>query len=171
VFKWLWILPIIICIGCAKEHGKPVSRLDYIGIEREKNTNLYMLRFFSELDLLTIFSRDESPVGGILRCALAGDNDFSVEHVQQYTARGLIQAVALRKEGSGFEFATSLTFVESLNEGRSERVLAPEELNRLLSDKPSVPCVYVFTAYGFKPYYSGVLLVPAADILREAGRE
>lgn len=171
VIKCLWLLPVIFCLGCAKEHGKPVSTLDYVGIERERNTNLYMLRFISDFDLLTIFSRDESPVGGILRCSLAGGNDFSVEHVQRYTARGLIQTVALRKEGNSFEFATSLAFVESLNEGRSERTLAPEELKRLLADKSSVSCVYVFTAYGFKPYYSGVLRVPAADILREAGRE
>lgn len=170
MFKYLWLLPVVFCLGCAKEHGKPVSTLGYLDIKRERKTDLYILKFLSNIDLLNVFSRSESPVGGILNCSLAGDDEFSVKHVLQFAASGLIRPVSLQERSSGFEFATSLAFVENLGEGRNRRILAAAELNSLLADRSSVPCVYVFTAYGFKPYYSGVLRVPAADILREVNQ-
>lgn len=163
-YLWMAILPFF--LGCAKDHHIPPAELGYLGVSR-KSENIYEVRFLSKADLLNIFKPEDSPVGGMLRCSLVGDDMPNEHSSERYVAKGLVTAINPVSSATPFGFKSSIMFVESLNGGRSFRALRAPELQEILSARQSVPCVYWATAYGFKSYHSGVLQVPTADILRE----
>lgn len=160
----------VLCAACAKEHGKPIASLSYTDITVKPGTGLYDLRFKSDVDLLNLFQRDESPVGGMLHCALADDTNFAVDHVMKESGYGAIQVDSQSAANGNFAFVATIFFKETFKGGRSTRTLTDTELHGLLSGKQAIPCKYVATAYGFKPYYSDALMVPTQDILREVDR-
>lgn len=169
--KILIIALIALCSACAKDHGKPIASLNYSSITARPGTDLYDVRFTADADLLNLFDANENPIGSRLRCALSHDKDFSVDHVMALSARGPVErGTALNREG-GFAFIATVFFAETLDNGTSDRTLEGAELNRLLSNKQAIPCKYIMTAYKFKPYYSGTLLIPTMDILREISRQ
>ncbi|MFI8744371.1 hypothetical protein ACIGKL_04350 [Pseudomonas sp. NPDC077186] len=163
-YLWLAILPFF--LGCAKDHNIPPAKLDYLELSR-KNESFYTVKFASDADLLNVFKPEDSPVGGLLRCSLSSDNAANEDGAERYVASGLIYAVQPISSSGPFVFYSSIMFSESINSGRTHRPLEAQELREILSVRQSVPCVYRFTAYGFKPYYSEVLPVPVSDILRE----
>lgn len=59
--------------------------------------------------------------------------------------------------------AANLNFLNVEREGNSS-------LYALLSQRKSVPCKVVVTAYGYKPYYSNTMNIPTADLLREINK-
>ncbi|MFI8744377.1 hypothetical protein ACIGKL_04380 [Pseudomonas sp. NPDC077186] len=142
----------------------PPAELGYLG--SFGGSEHYKVMFTADADLLNVFKPEDSPVGGLLRCSLVSDvpNEHSSE---RYVAKGLISAIEPKSTTVPFVFSSSIMFVENLNDGRSYRDLKAPELREILSVRQSVPCVYWATAYGFKPYRSGILQVPVADILRE----
>ncbi|MGE8361280.1 hypothetical protein [Pseudomonas sp.] len=152
--------------GCAKDHNIPPVNLDYLEVSRDSEHS-YQVRFASDADLLNVFKPEDSTIGGLLRCSLSSNNAQNEHYTEQYVSSGLIYAVQPGSTLKPFVFNASLIFVESINEGRSRRTLEARELRDILSAKPSVPCVYISPAYGFKPFVSGVLRIPARDILRE----
>lgn len=156
----------ILCTACAKDHHKPVAQLTYTDFVSTGN-GLYGLGFRSDIDLLNLFQRGEGFIGGMMHCALSDDTDFSVEHVLQKSGYGSIDSGARGTSDRGFEFVATIFFRETFNEGRSSRTITDAELRGLLSGKATIPCKYVATIYGFKPYYSGSLMVPVQDIFRE----
>jgi hypothetical protein len=164
--RYLWIVILPFFLGCAKDHHIPPAELGYLGVSRE-SANLYEVIFSSDADILNVFKAEDSPVGGMLRCSLSGDNVPAEHSAERYIADGLVDATEPASSKEPFVFHSSIMFVESLNEGRSHRVLETQELREILSFKQSVSCVYTATAYNFKPYRSGVLRLPTADILRE----
>jgi hypothetical protein len=164
---WMAILPFF--LGCAKDHHIPPAELGYLGVSR-KSENLYEVRFLSDTDLLNVFKSEDSPVGGMLRCSLVGDDMPNEHSSERYVAKGLVTTINPVSSAMPFGFKSSIMFVESLNDGRSFRALRGLELQEILSARQSVPCVYWATAYGFKTYHSGVLQVPVADVLRELGK-
>lgn len=153
-------------LGCAKDHHIPPAELGYLGLSRQ-STNLYQVSFTADADLLNIFKPEDSPVGGLLRCSLVGDDMPNEHSSERYVAKGLVSSLAAGPTISTFLFHSSIMFVENLNDGRSYRDLKAPELREILTARQSVPCVYWATAYGFKPYRSGILQIPVADILRE----
>lgn len=166
VIRYLPLAVLPFFWGCAKEHHTPPAELGYLGLSRQ-SANSYQLSFTADADLLNIFKPEDSPVGGLLRCSLVGDAVPNAHSSERYVAKGLISSLAAGPTASPFVFHSSIMFVESLNEERSQRVLQAQELRELLGARQSVPCVYRATAYGFKAYRSGVLRIPTADILRE----
>ncbi|MGK4359090.1 hypothetical protein ACSMFQ_06240 [Ectopseudomonas chengduensis] len=166
VIRCLPLAALPFFLGCAKDHHLPPAELGYLGVSRQ-SANSYQVRFTADADLLNIFKPEDSPVGGLLLCALAGDEGPARYDDERYVATGLISSLAAGPTASPFVFHSSIMFVENLNEGRSQRVLQAQELRELLGASESVPCVYRATAYGFKAYRSGVLRIPSADILRE----
>lgn len=169
--KVLLIALIVLCSACAKDHGKPIASLSYSAITARPGTGLYDIRFTADIDLLNLFDVNENLIGGRLRCALSHDNDFSVDHVMAQSARGPIERAAPPKSEGDFVFIATVFFTETLDNGTSDRTLEGAELNRIFSSKQAIPCKYIVTAYKFKPYYSGTLLIPVMDILREINRQ
>lgn len=169
--KTLVIALIALCSACAKDHGKPIASLSYTAITARPGTDLYDVRFTADADLLNLFGAHENPIGGRLRCALSDDNDFSADHAMAQSARGPIERDVPPKSEGGFAFIATVFFTETLDNGTSDRTLEGAELNGLLSNKQAIPCKYVMTAYRFKPYYSGALLIPTMDIRREISRQ
>lgn len=162
--KYLWVMVLPFFLGCAKDHNIPPAKLDYLELSRESE-NLYKVRFSSDTDLLSVFKPEGSLIGGLLLCSLGGNNAPKEYGAERYGADGVVHAIQTRSES--FVFYSSLTFVENINEGRTQRPLEAQELRMALSAKQSVPCIARFTAYGFKAYYSDVLRIPVRDILRE----
>jgi len=160
---------LVLCTACAKDHHKPVAQLTYTDFVSIGN-GLYDLEFRSDIDLLNLFQRGEGFIGGMMHCALSDDTDFSIEHVLQQSGYGSIESGAHGSSDQGFEFVATISFRETFNEGRSSRSITEAELRALLSGKATIPCKYVATIYGFKPYYSGTLMVPVRDVFRELDR-
>ncbi|MDH1261838.1 hypothetical protein [Pseudomonas sp. GD03944] len=150
--------------GCAKGHNVTPAELDYLELSRTHEYS-YTVKFSSDTELLSVFKPEGSLIGGLLLCSLDGDNAPKEYGVERYGADGVVHAIQPRSES--FVFYSSLTFVENINEGRTQRPLEAQELRMALSAKQSVPCIARFTAYGFKAYYSDVLRIPVRDILRE----
>ncbi|MFI8744370.1 hypothetical protein ACIGKL_04345 [Pseudomonas sp. NPDC077186] len=166
-FIWLAVLPFF--LGCAKGHNSPAAELGYLGLERERDTNLYKVRFSSGIDLLEVFEKGKRPIGSMLRCSLGVDEVSANYDDDQYIADGLVSVVLPARDGEDFIYSAVLMFDENLNEGRSTRMLSADELQHILDGKQFVPCVYTATAFGFKAYRSATMRVPVADILREVG--
>lgn len=168
MLRSLWLVVLFLLGACANDHHIPPAKLSYLGLSGE-DAGEYEVRFAADADLLDIFKPEDSPVGGLLRCSLVSDmpNENSSE---RYVAKGLIYAVEPKSTVAPFLFSSSIMFVENINDGRSYRDLSVQELGVILGGKQSMPCVYWATAYGFKPYRSGVLQVPVADILRESDK-
>jgi hypothetical protein len=166
----VFISLVVLCSACAKEHGKPIASLIYLDVAAKPAEGLYDLRFKSDVDLLRLFSVDESPAGAMFYCALGDDADFSVDHVLEKSGYGTVRYDEQVRGEDGYVFVVTLFFKETFNGGRSTRTLGDDELHELLMTKQMVPCSYVATSYDFKPYYSGVLKVPARDILRGLNR-
>ncbi|MEO4047408.1 hypothetical protein AAFN46_10010 [Pseudomonas sp. CAU 1711] len=168
--KWLSLFTLfMLCSACAKEHGKPIANLTYLDVSGTED-GFYDLSFSSDVDLLSLFRPGEGFVGGWLKCALAGDTDFSVENVMQQSGYGPLESVESGYSGSGFPFVASLSFRETDADGASSRPLSGSEVSVLLAGKQDIPCRYVATIFGAKPYYSGTLMMPVRDILREVHR-
>ena len=169
MFRMLWLVMLLLLSGCARDHDIPPARLEYIDVSK-KNKNFYTIKFSSDADLLSVFKPEDSPVGGLLRCSLSSDDAANENGTERYVASGLIYAVKSQSRSDTFVYSSSVMFSESINDGRTYRPLEVRELREILNARQSVSCIYRFTAYGFKPYYSGLLSIPVRDILRELDR-
>ncbi|MGQ7959016.1 hypothetical protein ACUTAF_15120 [Pseudomonas sp. SP16.1] len=107
-------------LGCAKDHHIPPAELGYLGLSRQ-STNLYQVSFTADADLLNIFKPEDSPVGGLLRCSLVGDDMPNEHSSERYVAKGLVSSLAAGPTISTFLFHSSIMFVENLNGGAVER--------------------------------------------------
>ncbi len=162
---------LTICSGCAKDHVKPPANLSFESVERE-NSSLYVIRYQSDVNVLDLFDRGErvGMISGMLHCSLADDHDFSVGKAIQFSAFGLIRSEKNGDATAKFSYLTRAFLSETSNDRSSERDLSVTELNHFLSDKQQVPCKVVVTAYGYKPYYSNIMNIPVADLLREINK-
>ncbi|MGA4450080.1 hypothetical protein ACPA0O_22750 [Ectopseudomonas chengduensis] len=166
-FIWLAVLPFF--WGCTKNHGVPAVALDYQGLKRISDFDIYEVKFSSNIDFFNIFEPGKRPISSILRCSL-GVDEVSVDHnVNQYSASGLVSVSQPTRNGEFLVYSSALSFYENMNGVRSRRTLNADELQRILQDKQFVPCVYTATAFGFKAYRSATMRVPVADIFREVG--
>ncbi len=170
MFRFFLIGLVLLCSGCAKGHGKPIAALNYDSISAQADAGFYDLRFSSNVDLLNLFGPGEGFVGGMMYCALGDDVDFSVGHFMKTLASGFVEHDAQNHGGDGFAFVAALSFNETFDEGSTTRALSDETIRSLVAEKRSIPCQYVATVYGTKPYHSGTFQVPTADILRELGQ-
>lgn len=169
VFRGIGLAVLPFFLGCAKDHGVPAVTLDYLELKREEGVDLYKVTFSSSIDFFYIFEPGKRPISSTLRCA-PGLDEVSKDHgAGPYTAVGLVSVAQPQRDGKTFIYSATLLFDENLNEGRSRRMLNTEELQSILQDKQSMPCVYTATGFGFKAYRSATMRVPVADIFREVG--
>lgn len=158
--RLLLCLVLMMCASCAMNHGKPIAELDYIGVERYQDKRIYQVSFASNVDVVNLF---KSKISQTLICSLDGDTDFSVAHrIHQY-GEGLIEPV---QRGSGWVFKADLIFSE-VKSSTSDAVMRSETLRSLLARQASIACKVRINAYSYKTYFSEVMQVPSADLLRE----
>ncbi|UEB94166.1 hypothetical protein LIS66_17450 [Pseudomonas sp. HN2] len=162
---------LAICSGCAKDHVMPAAHLKFMSVEREQSV-LYVIRYQSDVDILDLFGlgEREGMISGMLKCALADDQDFSVGKGIRFSSYGLIRSEKTKSESAKFSYFTRAFMSETSSDQSSERHLSVAELNNLLSNKTQIPCKVVITAYGYKPYYSNTMNIPTADLLREINK-
>lgn len=171
MYRLLICALLALCSGCAKDPVKPPANLGFASVHREKILT-YDIRYQSDVDVLNLFDRGEGEgmASGMLICALADDQDFSVGKAIQFSAVGLIESEKSGIGGTGFSYLTRSFMVETSSNRSSRRNLSAPELNHLLANKQQIPCKVVVTAYGYKPYYSNTMNIPVADLLREINK-
>ncbi|WP_434596854.1 hypothetical protein J3Q09_09670 [Pseudomonas sp. R4-83] len=169
--KLLLCVLMVFCSGCAKDHTKPPANLDFVSVNRG-TALLYDVRFDSDVDVLDLFDRGEGKgmASATLECALAEDEDFSVDKFIRFSATGSIEPEGNDGGHAKYSYLSSAFMSEVSNGGGSRRDLSATELNHLMSNKQQIPCKVVVTAYGYKPYYSNTLYIPVADLLREINK-
>ncbi|WP_238344750.1 hypothetical protein [Pseudomonas sp. SWRI81] len=170
--KLLAVLLIIFCASCAKDHSVPPANLNFLSVEKEGNSSLYAVYYGSDVDLLNLFNRGKrvGAASTMLECALGDDQDFSITNRLRYSAYGVIDEDASNKARGRFNYVTSAFLRQTPDNGSTQDNLSVPELNALLSQRKSVPCKVVVTAYGYKPYYSNTMNIPTADLLREINK-
>jgi len=170
MYRLFACLLFVICSGCAKDHVWPPANLSYVSVERDRS--LYVIRYQSNIDVLDLFGRGErvGMASGMLHCALAEDQDFSVGKAIRFSAFGLISPDKRDGAPAGYSYLTHAFISETSSNRSSERYLSVAEINQLLSGKQQIPCKVVVTAYGYKPYYSNTMNLPVADLLREGNK-
>ncbi|KPN91671.1 hypothetical protein AL066_15555 [Pseudomonas nunensis] len=168
----LLLLLLILVSSCAKDHVMPAANLSYVSIEREDQSFLYDIHYKSDINFLDLFGKGESEgvASAILECALGDDQDISVERFRQLSAYGVIEADQVKTDGQSYRYVTSAFFKRTIKNGTGDDDLSIKEINSILLNKSSIPCKAVLTAYGYKPYYSNVMNVPVADLLREVNK-
>ncbi|WP_439879164.1 hypothetical protein [Pseudomonas prosekii] len=162
----------ILCSACAKDHHIPAANLRYTSVHIDEVGIMYRINYGSNMNLLDLYGRGmrEGVASTLLNCALGEDQDFSVEHFIQFTAMGGIDVDASSRSGEKFNYSSHVFLEETDSHGSRAKMLSVKELNGLLAGREYVTCKVVVTAYGFKPYYSNALLIPAADLLREINK-
>jgi hypothetical protein len=171
--KTLFLLLLtILCSACAKNHTVQPANLNFLTIERKPSSLYYEIYYGSDVNLLDLFGRGmrEGAASTMLECALGDDQDFSITNRFRYSAYGLIDVDEANKAGGKYNYVTSATLRQTVNNGSTQEFLSTQELNGLLSGKLQVPCKVVITAWGYKPYYSNTMNLPVADLLREVNK-
>jgi hypothetical protein len=88
-FLPLAVLPFF--LGCAKDHHILPAELVYLGFSKQ-SAYRYQVSFTSDADLLSIFKPEDSPVGGLLLCALTSDEGSVRYGDGRYVSSGLISS-------------------------------------------------------------------------------
>jgi hypothetical protein len=170
--KLFVLLLVALCSACAKDHSVPPANLVYLSVVREEDFDVYDIRYTSDVDALNLFGKGdrEGIASAQLQCALGEDQDFSVGHFQRNSAYGLLERDQLNKDALRYSYVTSAFLRKTKSNGSSEGDLSVAELHVLLSNRTSVPCKVIITAYGYNAYYSNTLHIPTTDLLREINK-
>ncbi|MFJ5287309.1 hypothetical protein ACIP66_26190 [Pseudomonas sp. NPDC088429] len=158
--RLLLLLVFLACTSCAMNHGKPIAKITYSGVERYQDTRIYQVSFKSDVDVLDLF---KSRISQTLLCSLNGDTDFSVAHrIDQY-AEGMIE-----RKSSANEFKADLLFSQ-VKDASSDSVMSSDQMKAVLQQKKTIVCKVRVNAYSYKTYFSESMEIPSADLLREVG--
>ncbi|MGN6085741.1 hypothetical protein [Trinickia sp.] len=172
--KWLPLLPLsLACMGCVAHLQEPPAAMSFVRFE--KTSDAYKLTFNSNADFLAVPYTDKLPVvGHWLICSLDDDTDFSIDHAFSLRRfmRGITDSAARAGNGqqSSFDYSAELNFKETLNGGASDRVLRKTEIDSLLAGRADILCKVVMTIFGYAPYYSLTMQVPAKALLNEVDK-
>lgn len=151
---------LLLCSSCAMNHGKPIARLQYIGVERYLDRGIYQVRFSSDVDVVSLF---KSKISQTLLCSFDSDFDFSAPHSAGIYGEGFIEP---EMPSVGPVFRADVLFLERKND-TSEKVIEGEALKPLLVGRESLVCRVRINSYSYKIYLSEDMKVPTADLLRE----
>lgn len=163
ISRILLSLFFVVLAGCAFKQDKPPANLEFSKIERVGETVLYDLYFSSDVDVKGAY---KSLIGTGLLCALDDDEDFNENHKMRYFMDG-----GVRRDTSGakFDFISRMVFSEKIANGSSERDLSPVEVEQILAKKDHVSCRFFASATMIDTYFSNVMYVPVASIIRVMG--
>ena len=172
--KWLPLLPLsLACMGCVAHLQEPPAAVSFVRFE--KTSDAYKLTFNSNADFLAAPYTDTLPVvGHWLIWSLDDDTDFSIDHAfaLRRFMRGITDPADRARNGpqSSFAYSAVLNFSETLDGGSSDRVMSRAEVDSLLAGRADISCKVVMTIFGYAPYYSMTMQVPAKALLNEVDR-
>lgn len=165
MYKFLLLTLILICASCSLNHGKPIATLEYSGVERFQSSRIYQIYFTSDVAILDLF---ESRIGQGLVCALEDDIDFSMAHHIYRSGAGSVELVG---DTVGEGYRSEVMFSESAEGKGGEFILGGDDLSRLLMKRDYISCVFRAHTTTYKTYFSNVMHVPTADLLRAVNKK
>nr|WP_253912139.1 hypothetical protein [Pseudomonas sp. CVAP\ len=146
-------------------HGKPIATLEYSGVERFQNSRIYQIYFTSDVAILDLF---KSRIGQGLVCALEDDVNFSMAHPIYRSGVGSVE-LAGNTVGEGYR--SEVMFSESAEGKGGEFILGGNDLSRLLMKRDYISCVFRVHTTSYKTYFSTVMRVPTADLLKAMNKK
>ena len=152
-----------LCASCAISHGKPTAKIEYLGVERYLNRNIYQVRFSSDVDVDKLF---KSKISQSLLCSLGEGMDFSQPRNLNQYGEGWIEPVA---PADGTAFKADLMF-RRVKDSSSDTLMSSEDLRTVLAGRQSIACKVRINSYSYKIYYSDVMNIPVADLLKEINK-
>jgi hypothetical protein len=159
------LLIVSLCSACMRDHHQPIANLAYLRSQPVEGRISFHLYFASDLDLDEVYSHLEGSgkIGQRLYCSLEREPQFSMGHVIPAFGEGTVERIG--QDGGRYLYLSSLHFAETSDEGRSDRFIDQRRFKEILAGRRNVPCKVVMTAYGYKAYFSNILLLPADDLL------
>ncbi|MCP1482971.1 hypothetical protein J2Y88_005282 [Pseudomonas chlororaphis] len=103
-----FLLLVMSCASCAKDHGKAPANLGFVSVSRIENLTAYTVHFNADIDLLDLYGkgRGRGQISTQLLCALGADQDFTVEHFMEPSASGLIEDDTMYSSSGKFNYLT-----------------------------------------------------------------
>lgn len=150
---------ILITSACSLNHGRPVANLEYTKTERLRSTGIYQVYFSSDVELLGLF---KSSIGQGLVCSLTDDLDFSQSHQIKQSGFGFVE----RLSADSLLYRADVIFDESVDGKGEERRLKGETLAPFLSARDTISCVFKVHSTTYKTYFSKIMHIPSADLLK-----
>lgn len=163
--NFVFCIFVVLCSSCSSNHGRPIATLNYEKVEITPSGNAYQISFTSDTDLLGLF---ESKIGEGLVCALEDDLDFSIGHYIKRSGRGSVEFV---KDSSGDHYVSKVLFREAGELQGTETILAGHALREILYKREFMACTFRVHTISYKTYFSNVMRVPTADLLRATTKE
>ncbi|WP_064616615.1 hypothetical protein [Pseudomonas sp. GR 6-02] len=163
--NFVFCLFMVLCASCSSKHGRPIATLHYEKVETSPSGNSYQIRFTSDTELLGLF---KSKIGEGLVCALEDDLDFSVGHYIKRSGRGTVEFV---KDSSGEHYISMILFREAEELQGKETILTGQALREILDKREFMLCTFRVHTTRYKTYFSNVMRVPTADLLKAAAKE
>jgi hypothetical protein len=163
--NFVFCLLVVLCASCSSNHGRPIATLHYEKVEVAPSGNAYQISFTSDTELLGLF---KSKIGEGLVCALEDDLDFSVGHYIKSSGRGAVEFV---KDSSGEHYVSTILFREAGELQGKETILTGQALREILDKREFMACTFRVHTTSYKTYFSNVMRVPTADLLRAATKE
>lgn len=158
--KFFLFLAILMSASCSLNHGRPVATLEYASVNELRNTGIYQVFFNSDVELVGLF---KSRIGEGLVCSLEGDLDFSEAHHIKRSGFGLVEKVS---ESAPSLYRANVIFSESESGKGGENYLEGEALIPLLKKRDFISCVYRVHTTTYNTYFSQVMHVPTAELLK-----
>lgn len=158
--KSILILMFSMCASCAISHGKPTAKIEYLGVERYLDRNIYQVSFSSDVDVDKLF---KSKISQSLLCALGESRDFSQSRNLNEYGEGWIEPL---KPADGSTFKADLMFYR-VKDSTSETLMSSKDLSAVLAGRKTIACKVRINSYSYKIYYSDVMNIPVAELLKE----
>lgn len=163
--KFFLFLTILMSASCSLNHGRPIATLEYSSVKELRNTGLYQIYFTSDVELLQLF---KSRIGEGLVCSLDADPDFTEAHHIQRTGFGLVEKVI---EPAPLLYRANVIFSESESGKGGEDYLEGEALILLLKKRDFISCVFRVHTTTYNTYFSKVMRVPTAELLKAISKQ
>ncbi|WP_237142956.1 MULTISPECIES: hypothetical protein [Pseudomonas] len=160
----LWGL-ILACSSCSLDHGRSVATLEYLSVEELRNTGIYQIYFHSSEPVLELF---KSRIGEGLVCSLDDDLDFAQAHHIKLSGFGLVELVKDKEQSS---YRANMIFTDSEEGKGRESYLEGDTLKPLLLKRDYISCVFRVHTTRYKTYFSTVMHVPTADLLKAINKK
>ncbi|WP_283188810.1 hypothetical protein [Pseudomonas sp. PMCC200344] len=163
--KVFLFLTILMSASCSLNHGRPIATLEYSSVKELRNTGLYQIYFTSDVELLQLF---KSRIGEGLVCSLEDDLDFTEAHHIKRSGFGLVGKVI---EPASLLYRANVIFSESESGKGGEDYLEGEALILLLKKRDFISCVFRVHTTTYNTYFSKVMHVPTAELLKAISKQ
>ncbi|MGE8098506.1 hypothetical protein [Pseudomonas fluorescens] len=163
--KFLLLIFMLMCASCSLNHGKPIATLEYLSVDELRKTGIYQVYFDSDVAILDLF---KSRIGEGLVCSLEDDLDFSQAHHIKLSGFGLVELV---KDKGQANYRANMIFTDSEEGKGGEIYLEGDTLKPLLLKRDYISCVFRVHTTPYKTYFSKIMHVPTADLLKAINKK